>query len=337
MTARAANPLDLAIITRYLDRSLQDPDSVIGSVLPSPLAAGAMVGWRQVLPGLFGLGGRLRAYLEEHQGRLRSAALVYGGPRPEWVVLALVAAPDPDGMEGAFRLLSGMCASAARAGVHRVFGVVPDPETGGRPSTSDRSRETFFQAGFYSYTRETWYLSRGTPLARPSRDVDARTARSVDAHDLFRFYAMTTPHAVQRAEQLSVPDFDVGQRAGAFDPPHLVGGNPFAMRRTATLLDADAQRPRGFAVSFRGLERHPHLCKVRTTDGDVDRARDLLRVAAKDLPPGRPLVAPVRSYEEHVARALLAEGFRETATAMLFVKELAVRIEEPAFAPVVVR
>jgi hypothetical protein len=38
-----------------------------------------------------------------------------------------------------------------------------------------------------------------------------------------------------------------------------------------------------------------------------------------------------------VARALLAEGFREAATAMLFVKELAVRVEEPALAPAVVR
>ena len=55
------------------------------------------------------------------------------------------------------------------------------------------------------------------------------------------------------------------------------------------------------------------------------------------LPPGRPNTAPVRSYEEHVARALLAEGFREAATAMLFVKELAVRVEEPALAPAVVR
>jgi hypothetical protein len=45
----------------------------------------------------------------------------------------------------------------------------------------------------------------------------------------------------------------------------------------------------------------------------------------------------VRSYEEHVARALFSEGFKESATSMLFVKELAVKIEEAAFAPAVVR
>ena len=40
---------------------------------------------------------------------------------------------------------------------------------------------------------------------------------------------------------------------------------------------------------------------------------------------------------EHVARALLAEGFREIATSMLFTKELAERVEERVFAPAVVR
>ena len=46
---------------------------------------------------------------------------------------------------------------------------------------------------------------------------------------------------------------------------------------------------------------------------------------------------PVRSYEEHVARALLSEGFKDIATSMLFVKELAVKIEERALAPAAVR
>ena len=77
--------------------------------------------------------------------------------------------------------------------------------------------------------------------------------------------------------------------------------------------------------------------KARSVDGDVELARDVVRATTMELPAGRPTMSPVRSYEEHVARALLSEGFREIATAMLFVKELAVRIEEPAFAPAVVR
>ena len=62
-----------------------------------------------------------------------------------------------------------------------------------------------------------------------------------------------------------------------------------------------------------------------------------VRATVRALPVGHAITAPVRSYEEHVGRALLAEGFRESATSMLFVKELALKIEEPAFAPAVVR
>jgi hypothetical protein len=164
-----------------------------------------------------------------------------------------------------------------------------------------------------------------------------RAARSSDAHDLFRFYAATTPHAVQRAEQLSVQDFDIARRGGAYDPPHLIGGNPLAMRRHTALIDGDERHTRAFAFAFEGRDRHPHVVKVRTRDGDMDLARDLLRATMSDLPVGRPITVPVRSYEEHVARALFSEGFKESATSMLFVKELAVKIEEAAFAPAVVR
>jgi hypothetical protein len=164
-----------------------------------------------------------------------------------------------------------------------------------------------------------------------------RRAGGSDAHDLFRFYAATTPHAVQRAEQLAMTDFDITRRGGAYDPPHLIGGNPLAMRRHIAMIDGDERQTRAFAFAFAGRDRHPHVVKVRTRDGDVDLARELVRAAGGSLPPGRPISAPVRSYEEHVARALVSEGFKEAATSMLFVKELAVKIEERAFAPAVVR
>lgn len=329
MGVRRAGPFDLPGVTAYVSEALRDPAGIIGCVLPAPLAGGAVAGWPRFLPGLFGALTRMRVYLEEQAGHTRSASLVYEARhRPEWVVIVLVADPTPAGADGAFRLLSSICGSAARHGVHRVFSSVPDEV---------RARETFFQAGFYSYTRETWFISSGPKLPQPSREGGARGARSVDAHDLFRLYVATTPHAVQRAEQLSVQDFDLASTAGAFEPPHLVGGNPLAMRRTTALIERSDERARSLGIGFRGLERHPHVLKVRTADGDVDRARDLVRQVARGLPMDRPLAAPVRSYEEHVARSLLSDGFKESATAMLFVKELAVRIEEPALAPVVVR
>lgn len=326
MAVRAALPTELAAVVSFIGAATDGPEGIVGSVLPTPLVRGALVGWRKLVPAAFGLGGRVRTYVEHQRGRTRAAALVHAGRRPEWVVLVLAAERGPEGADAAFRLLSGICAMAARAGMHRVFCAAPD-ET--------RARETCFQAGFYSYTRETWFGRNGA-LPEPSRRLEGRVAGGRDAHDLFRFYAATTPHAVQRAEQLSVEDFDVGRRAGAFDPPHI-GGNPLSMRRQVLMLVTDGQRPRAFATAYRGIDRHPHLCKVRTAEGDVDLARELARGAALDLPDDRPICAPVRSYEDHVARALSLEGFSELATAMLFVKELAIRIEEPALAPAVVR
>jgi hypothetical protein len=328
MPARAATPLDLRRVSALLARSLRDPGGIMASALPAPLASGAVASWMRLLPGLLGLQGRIRVFLEEYRGQLRSTALVYDGRRPEWVVLILAALLQPGGADSAFRLLSGISGAAARTGVQRIFAAVPDEAL---------ARETFFQAGFYSYTRETWFVAARTAMASSLPRLTAREATGRDAHDLFRFYAMTTPHAVQRAEQLTLSDFDVSRRGGAYDPPHLIGGNPLAMRRESALIDGEESRPRAFALAFSGVERHPHVCKVRTMDGEVDLARDLLRGVAGGLPSGRPVTSPVRSYEEHVGRALLAEGFRETATAMLFTKELAVRVEERAFATVAVR
>ena len=328
MPARTATPFDLRRVSALLRASLRDPGGIMASALPAPLAAGAIASWIRLLPGLVGLQGRLRVFLEEYRGQLRSTALVYDGRRPEWVVLILATQVEAGGADSAFRLLSGISGAAARTGMHRIFAAVPDEAI---------ARETFFQAGFYSYTRETWFVAARTAAASPAPQLSAREATGRDAHDLFRFYAMTTPHAVQRAEQLTFSDFDLSRRGGAYDPPHLIGGNPLAMRRQCALIDGEESQPRAFALGFSGMERHPHVCKVRTSDGNVDLARDLVRAAAYALPAGRPVTSPVRSYEEHVARALLAEGFRESATAMLFTKELAVQVEERAFAPAVVR
>jgi hypothetical protein len=334
---RPAMPTDLPRITRFLTSASRTPEAIVASVLPQPLVASALAGWRTLLPGTFGLRNRLRLYIEEYRDRLCAVALIYSGRRPEWVILALAAVPDPGGAEGSFKLLEHLSASAAQHGQLRLYGAVSDPTGGSSGDGAARARETFFQAGFYSYTRETWYAAPRAPLRKPTPELDGHYARRRDAHDLFRFYAATTPHAVQRAEQLSVEDFDIGRRAGAFDPPFLVSGNPLAMRRSSAMLVGAEPRLRAFGVSFRGIDGHPHVVKARSIDGDTDLAREVVRATTLELPGGQAVTSPVRSYEEHVARALMTEGFREVATAMLFVKELAVRIEEPALAPAVVR
>src|ERR671937_1744346 len=179
MPARRATPFDAPRISALLERSLRAPEAVLASALPVPFAAGAVSGVGGLALGVAGITGRrLHVFLEQYRGQLRSAALVYDGRRPEWVVLLLAAMFEPGGVESAFRLLSGISAAAARAGMHRLFAAVPDEA---------RARETFFQAGFYSYTRGTWPPPTRMQLIEPRR-VSARRRGSVECGRLLPFY-----------------------------------------------------------------------------------------------------------------------------------------------------
>src|SRR2546430_5477947 len=184
MPARAATPLDLRRVSALLVETTRDPAGIMASALPAPLAAGAVASWMRLLPGLIGVQGRLRVFLEEYRGQLRSTALVYDGRRPEWVVLILAALSEAGGADSAFRLLSGISGAAARAGMQRIFAAVP---------AEALARRTFFQPGVYFYTRRTWVIATPAPAGHPSRAVTPRAAPRPDAPALYPFYAMTTP------------------------------------------------------------------------------------------------------------------------------------------------
>src|SRR5256714_12356050 len=119
-------PTDLPRVTRFLTGASREPDAILGSVLPQPLVSSALAGWRKLLPGTLGMRARLRLYIEEYRGRLCAVALIYSGRRPEWVILALAAVPDPGGAEGSFKLLSYVSAVARHHRHYRLFGALAD-------------------------------------------------------------------------------------------------------------------------------------------------------------------------------------------------------------------
>src|SRR5258708_11039214 len=174
-------PMDLPRITRFIGLATRDPDAILGSVLPQPLITSALAGWRKLLPGTIGMRNRLRLYLEEYHGRLCAVALVFSGRRPEWVILALAAVPDPGGAEGSFQLLPHLSAAAAPPGQLRIFGAVAAATAGAPASGTAPARATGFPAGFYSYTPETWYAAPRPPLPPPSRRLHRHHARRRDA------------------------------------------------------------------------------------------------------------------------------------------------------------
>ena len=80
MPARAATPFDAPRVTALLERAAHAPEAVLACALPASFAGGTMPGMGRLALGLTGMtGGRMRVFLEEYRGQLRSAALVYDG------------------------------------------------------------------------------------------------------------------------------------------------------------------------------------------------------------------------------------------------------------------
>ena len=89
VAARAATPLDLRRVSALLAVALHEPAAIMASALPTQLAAGAVASWTRLLPGLIGVQGRLRIFLEEQRARLveeRGAYVTIGATRREMQV-----------------------------------------------------------------------------------------------------------------------------------------------------------------------------------------------------------------------------------------------------------
>ena len=84
---------------------------------------------------------------------------------------------------------------------------------------------------------------------------------------------------------------------GAYDPPHLIGGNPLAMTPSsgAHRSRSDEAMRRRARVSAGSIGTR-NVLKVRTDAGDVDMARDLVRAGGARVAAGS---------SEHRAGALL--------------------------------
>src|SRR2546423_6723514 len=128
-------PTEVRAVAEIFRMARTNPErGIVASTLPLPFVTALSDPFTIVRGGL-GIHPTARLFVES-QGRIRAAALVFAARRPEWVVLLLAARPDPGGADGAFRVLSEVCAAAAREGMQRVFAAVPDQPV---------SRETLFQ------------------------------------------------------------------------------------------------------------------------------------------------------------------------------------------------
>ena len=283
-------------------------------------------------------------YVHEEDGRLAGLLRVEREPhRDEWTIVELDAIGSQDAGDIRFRLIQHLLRDGPRRGAMRFHVACAD---------ADGNVELFMQAGFARYGEElVLFRPSDPPLPEPMSDEETqecgiRPSLPVDALALARLYAAATPQPVQRLEAYRLTDWE--RQGSTWRVPRssltpilrfadveayvqeAAGGG-----RDGTLLQAFLQ----VAVA---KEDQPHYLKVVAQPGIAieSLARFGLGVIAARLRGGghRPdhgVIAAVRTYESPIDRGLEGVGFHSVSTVTLLMKEMMIRVAEPALVPAV--
>jgi hypothetical protein len=173
-----------------------------------------------------------------------------------------------------------------------------------------------------------------------------RPVVAVDALALARLYSTATPQPVQRLEAIRLADWERQGTDWRVPRSSLAPILRFADVEGFVLQGAegggDGTLIDGFVQIGVAKEDQPHYLKIVVRPG-VD-ASDLAlfglgviaaRTGHGDHRHDHGVIAPVRTYEHPVDRALEAHGFRPISTVTLLMKETLVRVAEPALVPAV--
>jgi hypothetical protein len=287
-------------------------------------------------------------YVYEQDGRLAGLLRVERDThRDEWTIVELDAIGLADAGDIRYRLVQHLLRDGARRGAARFH--VACADVGGNV-------ELFMQAGFARYGEEQiLFRPPEAPLPAPmeAREAGAagiRPAVPLDAVQLSRLYADTTPLPVRRLEAYRLPDWERQGQDWRVPRSSLA-----PILRFADLEAFVQERPEGDGTTLAGLvqvgvakEDQPHYLKVLVrpdADGSTLVRYGLGVIAERTArPTGRPwgshphphgVVSPVRTYESPLDRRLEEERFRAIATVSLLLKETLVRVAEPALVPAI--
>lgn len=284
-------------------------------------------------------------YVFEDDGRLAGLLRVEReSHRDEWTVVELDGIGQAEAGDIRFRLVQHLLRDGSKRGAVRFHVACAD---------ADGNVELFMQAGFARYGEEI-VLSRpsGSELPTPWTDEEMaeqriRPAVVLDSLALARLYNTATPQPVQRLEALRLADWE--RQGTSWRVPRsslapilrFADVEAFAQEaegggKDGTILD-------GFLQVGVAKEDQPHYLKVMVRPG-VDSGpliRFGLGVIAARTPKDADhrhdhgVIAPVRTYEHPVDRALEDNGFDPISTVTLLMKETLVRVAEPALVPAV--
>lgn len=306
---RPVGPFDILLLNRLqnqgvqLDprRALTQPESPLAVVLRAPLALHQPAAYTCIArpqddrtPAGF-------VQLRRRQPGRPDADVTYIAPQP---------ISDPNVCELWARLLEFVSWEAALSGVQRVFASLP---------ADAEELVPFLNAGFVIFAREELFTCERLPRLTDAPAIALRPQRPSDAWGLQRLYAGLVPLGVRQAEGLSG-----GNGADESIPDWMERG-----RREAYVWEQEGdivghlELTRGKIGHWAHFTLHPDRADL--AGAFVDAGLYLLRAEA-----GRPVCAPVRTYESWMKPALLARGFRLLGRRDLAVRQTLARVKEPA-------
>jgi hypothetical protein len=316
--------------TRSLGLPVSGPPIGMFSLFRLPLGAFSPHDLLYVYEDETGLAGLLRVERESH--------------RDEWTIVELDGIGQTEAGDIRFRLVQHLLRDGGKRGAVRFHVACAD---------SEGNVELFMQAGFARYGEEI-VLSRpagpGLPATWTDDEMAAhriRPAVVLDALALTRLYTVVTPQPVQRLEAIRLVDWERQGTAWRVPrsslAPILRFADVEAFTQEAVGGGPDGTQLDGFLQVGVAKEDQPHYLKVMVrpgVDGDALIRFGLGVIAARTARESghrhdHGVIAPVRTYEHPVDRALEANGFAPISTVTLLMKETLVRVSEPALVPAV--
>jgi hypothetical protein len=254
--------------------------------------------------------GGQRGWVAEQDGRI--VGLAVARPRAGglvWDVANLHAVPDQDTV--AADLLEQVAACAGSNGGRRVFMEAP---TGGRALDVAR------RAAFERFTSsEIYLLTPGFKVERTDL-FEARPRLRADEQALFQLYTAAVPAPVRAAEAMTLEEWGALYSGRRRWQPSFTGSRQQYVWELGTSTVGRLEVTFGQRSQLMELLVHPRY------EDATDR---LLRYALLQVSPKAPVYVPVREYQPYLASALQRAGFRLAAQHELFVKLLAVRVQQP--------
>ncbi|MSQ23361.1 MAG: hypothetical protein EXR58_02245 [Chloroflexi bacterium] len=217
--------------------------------------------------------------------------------------------------ETSVELLRWTCERAVEAGARRLF--LETAEEGGGYEAASRS-------GFDQCTRGSVYvLGQGFAVDR-TEAVPARPRLRSDEAGLFQLYNAAVPAPVRAAEALDNREWSALYRGGKLWSPSLFGAQDYVWEL--------GSRPVGWMHVVFG-ERAQYLTLLVHPQSDSLTER-MMRDALGQVSAKAPVLIDAREYQTSLQDAVQELGFERAHDYVVWVRQLAQRVVEPAVAAV---